>query len=130
MIKIDWTVGNKYLVDDIMSQNEAILEGFIINQSTANWENTETYRNHPDSAIWLVLSFTNRQNEKRYVLAQPSLRNNIYETRGEYCNSVIGLYGHEYGDSPEQLVRKLQENRIFTKELCYDAKYKEGYRSK
>lgn len=129
MNKIEWKVGEIYEVDDIMSSNDSILEGFIINQCPINWEDKSTYRNHASNDRWFVLSFfSNFLKSKRYVLAKPYLSSSIYDCmNGSTPSSEIRLQGTEYADSPESLIKQLRENWVFTTELSYDAKYKEGF---
>ncbi len=130
MNTIQWKIGEKYLVDDIMSQREATLEGFIINQIPVGWKDVSSYSNHNDSQVWFVLSFE-RDSKKRYVLSKPSIKSNIHHVmhNAEPC-SWINLYGHEYGDSPDELIKKLKKNWVFTNELSYEATYQEGFKNK
>jgi hypothetical protein len=129
MNTIEWKIGNKYIISDIMSEYEGTFEGFITNQCPINWENKDSYRNHATNTIWLVFSFVNYEGKTRYVISTPSIDSNIHECMGNrQAYSWISLRGIEYGDSIDQLIRKLQENWVFTKELSYDAKYKEGFR--
>lgn len=129
MNRLTWKIGESYLIGDIMSERKGVLEGFIINQCTINWKNQISYRNHPDNTVWFVLSFQNYNNEKRFAIATPKISSYIPDvTHGAEIYSEISLYGEEYGDSVEELILKLKENWVFTKELSYDAKYKEGYK--
>jgi len=125
---VEWKVGNKYPVQDIMSSNEATLEGFILNQCAVSWKDQSSYQNKGDNTIWFVLSFNSQLNNSfRYVIAKPSLGGYISNTGGTAYSSVC-LYGQEYSDSIDGLLKKLRQNWVFTKELCYDAKYKEGFK--
>lgn len=129
MNPIEWKIGNKYLVDDIMNQYEAVLEGFIVDQIPMNWKDKSSHTSHSDGTVWFVLSFFSDHAKKiRYILAKPDIRGNYSNWRsGERMLSWINLYGQEYGDSKEELLKKLKKNYVFTKNLSYDAVYKEGY---
>lgn len=131
MNAIEWKIGHEYIVGDIMSQNKAILEGFIVNQCPIEWKDQTSYCNHADHTVWFVLSFSRNggAGKKRFLLAKPEISNYIPEvSHGDAIYSQISLYGREYGDSPEELIKKLRQNFVFTKELSYDAKYKEGFK--
>lgn len=123
---IKWIVGKKYLVKDMTSWKESILQGFIINQIPVNWKNQYSYQNKRDNSIYFVLSFESN-GKNHFVLALPQLNSRIYANIKEASSEII-LQGYEYGDSIQQLIRKLQQNYVFTKKLCYDAVYKEGFK--
>ncbi len=130
MNRIEWKVGERYVVSGTMTEEYGVLEGFILNQSTINWEERRSWRNHPTNTVWFVHSLSNPEGRYRYALAVPSLRSYIPDVKiGEpECYSEICLYGQEYADCVDDLILKLKENWVFTKELSHDAKYKEGFR--
>jgi hypothetical protein len=130
MNHIEWVVGQKYLINDIMSQDEGELLGFIQNQIPVRWKNQESYRNHSNRTIYLVLKYESKHYEAgkiRYVLALPQLGGWLSACMDSNPYSSILLQGIEYGDSIEQLIKKLQENWVFTPKLTYAATYKENF---
>lgn len=128
--KIEWKIGLKMPIRDIMNSLEGELVGFIVNQCPVSWENKTTYRNHADRTIYLVFKYESswRQGEIGYCICVPRLDGYFSEVMHDSVPySYISLSAIEFGDSPEQLIEKLKENRVFTTKLSYEAKYQEGY---
>lgn len=131
-VKIEWKIGEKYAIDDIEWQNIGTLEGFIVNQIPVGWKDQTSYSNRRDDTIYLVFKYKKRSKENYgYILGVPSIENYFPSAK---CDSVafsrIKVYGMEYGDSIDELLRKLQQNRVFTRTLGFEATYKEGYKEK
>lgn len=123
MNEIKWEIGNKYPIIDISCAYQGELIGFILNQQPVNWENKDSWRNHPNTSIYLVFKLTTANHA--FCISKPTLSNSIGVTSNHTSRIVLGAI--EYGNSIDQLIRKLQENYVFSTELSYDAKYKEGY---
>jgi hypothetical protein len=131
MNRIEWIVGNKYQIDDIMSSFEAELIGFIINQIPVSWKNKSSYSNRSDDRRFLVFKFKDRfynTDKDRYCISMPDIRTYIADCCSDISYSYINLHGMEYANSIEELILKLKQNWVFTKEKSYDAIYKEGYK--
>jgi hypothetical protein len=130
---IEWKVGDQYRIDDIMEHFIGTLEGFIVNQIPVNWKDQSSHRNHSDHTIYLVFKYEKQgfMSSGGYVIAVPNIKSYFPSSDCDREGwSRITLYGIEYGDSIDQLIRKLQENRVFTKKINFDAIYKEGYKEK
>lgn len=127
MHEINWKVGEKYFVKDIMSIHEGELVGFILDQIPVNWKNKKSY-GLPDGTIYLVLKFYSEILKKeKFVLAVPNIQNLIFSCQNEGSRSIAGLEGRVYGDDIEAIILKLRKNWVFTPKLTYAATYKENF---
>jgi hypothetical protein len=135
-MRIQWIVGQKYTLSDIMDTFEAELVGFIVNQIPVSWKDQSSYSNRSDDTTYLVFKYSGRfmqdPTQVRYVCSSgPKIRSSFPSWGGEEINigySDIYLYGDEYADSIEGLIKKLKQNWVFTSKLSYEAKYQEGYK--
>lgn len=124
-MRIEWRVGQKCLVKNIMTAEPATIIGFIVDQIPVHWKDQTTYSNRQDDTFLLV-KFDREKDDNSfgYAAVYVSIYNYFRENS---LDTDIELLYREAGTSPQNVIDRMKGNRVFTTKVSYDARYEEGF---